>query len=192
MGRRGEASEDDAHVVETGLAVHGWLETGADPDDVPPGVVIVVAGWSDGPFDVPRPTRVYGALFEMQVDGGLLRVSLTADDESVSSGYGTPGDASLLAPAARPTGGAHPVLQPVGNGYVSGWRVDALLLRTDVAAATFGGEPVDIPPHGVVLLISGDRTPPTLELVDASGAVLASGTPKGLVDELIESGDWLR
>ena len=92
----------------------------------------------------------------------------------------------------RPAGIEQPLRQPAGGGSASGWRGDTLLLRTDVAAATFGGEPVSIPPHGVVLLISGDRTPPTLELVDASGAGLASGTPKGLVDELIESGDWLR
>lgn len=204
MSRRGEASATDAHIVETGLAVHGWLEAGADPDDVPLGVDIVVAGWSDGPFDMPRrtgrrlpglpppaaATRVYGAVFEMQVEGGLLRVSLTADDEAVSSGYGTPGEASLLAPGARPTGRAHPVLQPAGGGCASGWQVDALLLRADVVAATFGGDPLEIPSHGVALLISGDRTPPALELFGAAGDVLASGTTNDLVREVIESGAW--
>ncbi|MDR6176740.1 hypothetical protein QE364_001451 [Nocardioides zeae] len=195
---------DHIHIVETGLAVHGWLEAGADPDDVPPGVDIVVAGWSDGPFDMPRrtgrrlpglpppaaATRVYGAVFEMQVEGGLLGVSLTADDGGVASGYGTPGDTSLLDATTRPAGTARPLLQPAGGGAASGWQVDALLLRDDVVSATFGGDPVEITPHGVVLLISGDRTPPTLELFDAAGDLLASGTTIDLVRKVVDSGAW--
>lgn len=204
MGRRAEASAEDIRIVEAGLAVHGWLEAGADPDDVPPGVAIVVAGWSDGPFDAPRrtgrllpglpppaaATRVYGAVFEVPLADGLLRVSVTADDEGVASGYGTPGDTSLLDSTTRPAGTARPLLQPAGGGFASGWQVEALLLREDVVTATFGGDPLEIPPHGVVLLISGDRTPPTLQLFDAAGDLLASGTTNDLVREVIESGAW--